>query len=92
MMLQLKKPEDLVIATGETKTVRNVCDYVFKKIGLGSYKEYVVTNKKFLRPNELHYLNGNPAKAQKIMKWKPIYTFEKMLDEMIVKIEDRFFN
>lgn len=91
MMLQLKKPDDFVIATGKTKKVKDICYYVFKKIGLGSYKKYVSVNKKFLRPNELHHLKGDFSKAKKILKWKPKYTFVKMLDEMIFKIENRFF-
>jgi GDPmannose 4,6-dehydratase len=91
MMLQLEKPDDFVIATGKTKKVKDICHYVFKKIGLGSYKKYVSVNKKFLRPNELHHLKGDFSKAKKLLKWKPKYTFTKMLDEMIFEIENRFF-
>ena len=91
MMLQLKKPDDFVIATGKTKKVKDVCDYVFKKLGLGSYKKYIKINKKFLRPNELHHLKGDYSKAKRILKWEPKYTFTKMLDEMIQNIENRFF-
>ena len=91
MMLQQKKPEDFVIATGKTKMVKDVCNYVFKKIGLGSYKKYIKINKKFFRPNELHYLKGDYSKAKKILKWEPKHSFTKMLDEMIYNIENRFF-
>ena len=90
-MLQQKKTDDFVIATGKTKTVRDICDYVFKNLELRSYKKYVKINKKFLRPNELDYLNGNFSKAKKILKWKPKYTFKEMIDEMILKIENRFY-
>lgn len=91
LMLQQKKPLDFVVATGKTKTVRQVCEYVFKKIGLSSYKEYVTINKKFLRPNELCHLNGESKKIKKLLGWKPRTTFEQLLDEMIIKIESRLF-
>jgi GDPmannose 4,6-dehydratase len=91
LMLQQKKPIDLVIATGQTKTVRDVCKYVFKKVGLKNYKKYVVTKKKFLRPNELYYLNGDAKLAKKTIGWKPTVTFENLLDDMINKLETRMF-
>jgi GDPmannose 4,6-dehydratase len=91
LMLQQKKPRDFVVATGQTKTVRQVCEYVFKKIGLYSYKRYVTINKKFMRPNELYHLNGDSKKIKKLLGWKPKITFEQLLDEMIIKIESRFF-
>lgn len=92
LMLQQKKPIDLVIATGETKTVRDVCKYVFKKVGLKDYKKYIVTKKKFLRPNELHHLNGDSKLAKKKIGWKPTITFENLLDDMISNIEAKMFS
>ena len=83
MHLILQQPEanDWVVATGETRSVREMCDYVFSKVGL-DYKTYVVQNQKFLRPEELKYLKGDSSKIREL-GWKPEYTFESMMDEMI---------
>ena len=91
MMLQQKKPQDFVISTGKAKSVRDVLRYVFKKLELKNYKNYVKINKRYIRPNELHHLKGDPRKAIKILKWKHEYTFETMLDEMIVELKNRFY-
>ena len=82
LMLQNEKPEDFVIATGETRTVEEMVEYVFNKLGL-NWKDYVVTDQKYLRPEELHYLRGDPTKAKTLLGWKSKYTFESMMDEMI---------
>ena len=92
LMLQKKKPEDYVVATGISKSVRDVCDMVFKKLELGDYRKFIKINKRYLRPNELYHLKGNANKARKLLKWKPEITFEEMINEMIVKLEERFFN
>ena len=82
LMMQNEKPEDFVIATGETRTVEEMVEYIFNKLEL-NWKDYVVTDKKYLRPEELHYLRGDPTKAKTLLGWKPKYTFEIMMDEMI---------
>ena len=82
LILNHKNPDDWVVATGITRSVNQMVDYVFKKLKL-SKKKYLRINKKFLRPEELKYLKGDSKKIRKILKWKPIYTFEEMLDEMI---------
>jgi GDPmannose 4,6-dehydratase len=82
LILQQDKPGDWVVATGETRSVRDMCEYVFGKLGL-DYKEYVVQNQKFLRPEELPYLKGDSTRIREELGWKPTYTFESMMDEMI---------
>jgi GDPmannose 4,6-dehydratase len=82
LMLQQETPNDFVIATGETRSVREMVEYVFQKLELDPWK-YVKTDKKYLRPEELNYLRGDSTKARQILKWKPKYTFEQMMDEMI---------
>lgn len=82
MILQMDKPDDYVCATGISHSVRELCDYVFKKIGL-SYEDYVVQDEKFLRPEELNDLKGDSTKLIETTGWKPEYNFEDMLDEMI---------
>ena len=74
--------DEFIVATGETHTVRELCEIVFNKLEL-DYRDYVVQNPKFVRPEELRYLRGDPSKAMEILNWKPEYTFETMLDEMI---------
>ena len=82
LIVQQDKPGDWVVATGETRSVRDMCEYVFEKLDL-DYKEYVVQNQKFLRPEELPYLKGDSTKIRTELGWTPTYTFESMMDEMI---------
>ena len=82
LIIQQDQPGDWVVATGETRSVRDMCEYVFSKLGL-DYKQYVVQNEKFLRPEELPYLKGDSTKIRTELGWSPIYTFESMMDEMI---------
>ena len=82
LMLQQDKPEDYVLATGESHSVLDLVEYVFGKLEL-DYKLYVKTDKKFERAEELHYLRGDASKAEKTLGWKREYNFETMLDEMI---------
>jgi len=82
LIVQQDKPGDWVVSTGETRSVRDMCEYVFSKLEL-DYKQYVVQNEKFLRPEELPYLKGDSTKIRTELGWKPTYTFESMMDEMI---------
>ena len=77
-------PDEFIVATGETHSVRQLCEVVFEKLGM-NYQDYVVQNPKFMRPEELKYLKGDSSKAREILGWKPEYTFETMLEEMIEK-------
>jgi len=82
MLLQLDKPGDFVCATGISHSVQDLCEYVFSKLDL-NWREYVKADSKFFRPEELHNLKGDSSKLREITGWKPEYTFESMLDEMI---------
>jgi GDPmannose 4,6-dehydratase len=82
LILQQDKPNDYVVATGVTRSVRDMCDYVFKKLEL-NYQDHVVQNPKYLRPEELPYLRGDNTKITTELGWKPSYTFEQLMDEMI---------
>jgi GDPmannose 4,6-dehydratase len=82
LILQHNEPNDWVVSTGETRSVRDMCEYVFNKLGM-NYTQYVVQNEKFLRPEELPYLKGDSTKIRTTLGWKPEYTFESMMDEMI---------
>jgi len=75
-------PEDFIVATGETHSVRNLCEVVFSKLGM-DYRDYVVQNPKYMRPEELKYLKGDSQITRDVLGWSPEYTFESMLQEMI---------
>lgn len=74
--------EDFVVATGETRSVRDMCAYVFGKLDL-DYKKHVFINGKYFRPEELPYLRGDSTKIRTTLKWCPEYSFEMLMDEMI---------
>jgi len=80
LMMQQDKPGDWVVATGVTHSVRDMVEYVFGKLDVSMDK--VITNDKFKRPQELDYLRGDATPIRKL-GWKPEYTFESMLLEMI---------
>ena len=75
-------PDEFIVATGETRSVRDLCQHVFATLGM-NYEDYVIQNPTYMRPEELKYLKGDPIKARTLLGWKPEYTFESMLDEMI---------
>jgi GDPmannose 4,6-dehydratase len=82
LILQQDSPEDYIVATGETRSVRDMCEYVFQRLNL-DYKKYVVQNEKFMRPEELPYLKGDSSKIRSELGWAPEYNFYQLMDEMI---------
>jgi GDPmannose 4,6-dehydratase len=81
-ILQLDTPDDFVCSTGISHSVKELCEYVFGKLGL-DWTKYVKQDEIFLRPEELHDLKGDCTKLIKSTGWSHEYTFETMLDEMI---------
>ncbi|MBD3232872.1 MAG: NAD-dependent epimerase/dehydratase family protein [candidate division Zixibacteria bacterium] len=84
-MLQQDEPDDYVVATGETHSVKDFVKTAFETVDL-DYKDYVVTDPKYLRPAEVQYLRGDSTKAQKKLNWKPKVKFEELV-EMMVKAD-----
>jgi len=82
MMLQTDNPNDYVCATGVSHSVRELCEYTFEALDL-DYKDFVKMDDNLLRPEELHDLKGDSTKLRDRLGWKPKYTFETMLDEMV---------
>jgi GDPmannose 4,6-dehydratase len=82
IMLQQDVPGDFVCSTGESHTVKELVEYVFGKLGL-QWEDYVGTDEKYLRPEELEDLKGDSTLLRNKTGWSPTYTFESMLDEMI---------
>ncbi len=81
-MLQQEKPEDYVICTGVTHSVREFCDAAFGHVGL-NYEDYVVQDPRFYRPAEVDLLVGDPAKANKTLNWQPKVGFEALVQMMV---------
>jgi GDPmannose 4,6-dehydratase len=82
MILQQDISDDYVCSTGKSHSVQDLCEYTFSKFGL-DFRNYVKTDEKFLRPEELHNLKGDSSKLNSVTGWSPEYTFETMLDEML---------
>jgi len=82
MIINHDKPDDFVVSTMKTNSVRDMVKYVFAKLDL-NYEEYVTQNDKFIRPEELKYLKGDSTKIRSILGWYPEYTFETLMDDMI---------
>ena len=81
LIMQQKKSDDYVVATGETHSIREALQFCFKEVGL-DWKKYVVIDKKYFRPNEVPYLRGDASKIQKL-GWKPKYNWKSLLKEML---------
>jgi len=82
MMLQQDKPDDFVIATGKTHSVREFVQAAFDKVGLNPV-DYVVTDERFMRPAEVNLLIGDPTKAKEKLGWEPEVTFENLVGMMV---------
>ena len=81
-ILQLEYSDDFVCSTGISHSVKDLCEYVFKKLNL-NWEEYILEDEKFLRPEELNNLKGDCSKLKNATNWQPEYTFETMIDEMV---------
>jgi GDPmannose 4,6-dehydratase len=82
LMLQQDKPDDYVIATGELRSVRELCEIAFNILGL-DYRDFIKSDPKLFRPTEEIPLVGDTTKALKYLKWKPEKTFQSMIEEMV---------
>ena len=82
LMLQQKEPDDFVIATGATSSVREFVELAFGHLGL-DYREFVVTDPRFFRPAEVDLLLGDCRKAQDTLGWKPTCSFQDLVKEMV---------
>ena len=82
LMLQQDTPGDYVCSTGVSHTVKDLVKHVFDRVGL-DWEKYVTTDEKYYRPEELTNLKGDCTKLKTDLGWKPTYTFESMMDEMV---------
>jgi GDPmannose 4,6-dehydratase len=79
LMLQQDGPEDYVIATGKSHSVRECCEVAFDEAGLGDFEQYIVIDPSFVRPAEVDHLIGDPSKAERDLGWKPHTSFEELI-------------
>ena len=82
LMLQQDTPDDYVICSGMTHSVREFCDLAFQHVGL-SYQDHVVVDEQFFRPAEVDLLVGDYSKASEILDWKPSTTFDGLVEMMV---------
>ena len=82
MMMQHSIADDWVLATGETHTVQEFVELAFKEVDL-NWKDYVITDKRYYRPNEVEHLLGDPSKAKKELGWKNKTSFENLVKKMV---------
>lgn len=86
LMLQQKEPDDYVVGTGESHSVRDFVELAFKSIGINDWEKYVVIDPQFKRPAEVPNLRAKNDKVKKLLKWKPKVSFEDLV-EMMVKAD-----
>lgn len=83
LMLQQDRPDDYVICTGKTRTIREFLDAAFNCIGIFDWSNYVIQDPEFYRPAEVDYLRGDCSKARRVLGWEPKTSFEDMVREMV---------
>lgn len=82
LMLQQEKPDDYVVASGETHSVQEMVEVCFSKVGL-DWTKYVEQSEEFMRPAEVDLLLGDPSKAKSVLGWAPARSFRDILEEMV---------
>ena len=83
LMMQQDKPEDYVIATGESHSIKDFLDVAFNCVGIDDWSNYVVQDPKYMRPAEIDVLCGDSSKARKQLGWSPKTSFEEMVERMV---------
>ena len=82
LMMQQSKPDDFVIATGETHTIRELLTIAFERVGL-SWVEHVKIDPKYYRPTEVDILQGDASKARRVLGWYPKMSFKELVERMV---------
>jgi len=82
LMLQQPTPDDFVIATGETHSVRELCEIAFARVGL-DWEKHVVVDKTHVRPAEVDHLIGDAGKARRVLGWSPKVSFRNLVEMMV---------
>jgi len=82
LMLQQDEPDDYVVGTEETHSVRELCEVAFSYVGL-DYRDYIVQDERFFRPAEVDLLVADASKAHSLLGWEPTVTFEELIHMMV---------
>ena len=85
LMMQHETPEDFVIATGKSHSIRDFLDIAFNCVGIDDWSNYVVQDERYMRPAEIDVLCGDSTKAREVLGWKPKTSFEEMVRRMVTK-------
>jgi len=85
LMMQQEKADNYVISTGETHSVRDFCKEAFKCVGIEDWEKYVVADERYMRPSELHVLQGGSDKAREVLGWNPKVKFEGLVGMMVAE-------
>jgi GDPmannose 4,6-dehydratase len=83
MMMQQEKPDNFIVATGKTHTIRELLEVAFAKVGIKDWEKYVIIDPRFKRPAELHTLQGSAEKAKKELGWTPKVSFKELIEMMV---------
>jgi len=83
LIVQQDEPDDYVVATGESHSVRDFLEAAFAKIGVANYMDFVVQDPKYMRPSKVPYLRGDYSKALERLSWKPEVSFDELVDRMV---------
>jgi GDPmannose 4,6-dehydratase len=92
LMLQQSEPDDYVVATGETRSVRELVELAFRVAGIDDWERYVTVDQSYFRPAEVDLLVGDPSKAKRVLGWEPTVTFEGLVTMMVehdLEVESR---
>ena len=82
LMLQQPAPDDYVVGTGQTQSVRELCEIAFAHVGL-DWRDYVVQDPRYMRPAEVDLLVADPSKARRVLGWEPTVSFEELVKMMV---------
>jgi GDPmannose 4,6-dehydratase len=82
-MLQQDEPDDYVVATGETHSIRELLELAFKRVGIDDWTNYVTQDPRFFRPAEVDLLVGDASKAKRVLGWEPQTSFEELIRLMV---------
>ena len=83
LMLQQNTPEDYVIATNETHSIREFLEHAFNHIGINNWENYIGQDPRYMRPAEVDVLRGDSTKAQEELGWKPKTSFSDLVEKMV---------
>ncbi len=83
LMMQLDQPDDFVVATGHTYSVRDALDIAFSRVGISDWTNYVRIDPRFKRPSELNVLTGDASKAKRLLNWEPKTEFKDLIESMV---------